>query len=190
LRNSTSVQRFGLAIFLCVVGCGGSGAAAAPSAPARQFPAYSGQATTLFDDRIDGNSVGLADVATKPRTDPVLRARAQTAEAVARARVATVSVDSTAGKPIYRLSLDLAGGFLVRRGFTDDHVEISVRPQSPAFGVVKWLDTRLIGRTFIGFFHRYAGAEDSEVKFHLSADNPDVLAAVREAAMLREMMGK
>lgn len=190
MRNSISVQRFGLALFLCGVGCGGTGTTAAPSAAPRDFPAYSGQATTLFDDRIDGNSVGLADVATKPRTDPVLRARAQTAEAVARARVATVSVDSTAGKPIYRLSLDLAGGFLVRRGFTDDRVEISVRPQSPAFGVVKWLDTRLIGRTFIGFFHRYAGAEDIEVKFHLSADDPDVLAAVREAAMLREMMGK
>jgi hypothetical protein len=144
----------------------------------------------LFDDRIDPNAVGLADVQSRPRTDPVLRARAQAAEAVARVRVATVSVDSAAGKPVYRLSLDLSGGSIVRRGFNDEHAEIAVRPDSPAFGVVKWLDTRLIGRTFVAFFHRYAGREEVELKFHLSADDPEVLAAVREAATLREISGK
>jgi hypothetical protein len=151
---------------------------------------YQGQATTLFDDRIDPNAVGLADVASHPRSDPVLRARVQAAEAVARVRVATVSVDSAGGKPIYRLSLDLASDSIRRRGFNDVRVEIAVRPDSPAFGVVKWLDTRLIGRTFMGFFHRYAGAEDVELKFHLSADSPDVLMAVREAAALGEVSGK
>jgi hypothetical protein len=190
LQISPLIQRFGLALLLGSVGCGGAESVTPPSAAPQPLPAYRGQATTLFDDRIDPGAVGLADVASKPRTDPVLRARAQTAEVVARARVATVSVDSAAGKPIYRLSLDLAGGFLVRRGFTDDRVEISVRPDSPAFGVVKWLDTRLIGHTFIGFFHHYAGVEDVELKFHLSADNPEVLAAVREAVTLREISGK
>jgi hypothetical protein len=164
-----------------------SGPRTAPQRLAR----YEGQATALFDDRIDANAVGLADVASKPRTDPVLRARAQNAEVVARARVATVSVDTAAGKPVYRLSLDLAGGSLVRRGFADERIEIAIRPDSPAFGVVKWLDTRLIGRSFIGFFHRFAGAtEEAELKFHLSADDPEVLAAVREAATLREISGK
>ena len=134
--------------------------------------------------------MGLADVQNKPRTDPVLRARAQAAEVVARVRIATVTVDSAAGKPVYRLNLDLTGGSIVRRGFNDEHLEISVRPDSPAFGVVKWLDTRLIGRTFIGFFHRYAGPEEVELKFHLSADNPEVLATVRDAATLREISGK
>jgi hypothetical protein len=174
---------------LVVVGCEGS-VSVAGQVPANEFPPYQGQAATLFDDRIDPSAVGLADVASKPRTDPVLRARAQNAEAVARARVATVSVDSAAGRPTYRLSLDLREGSISRRGFTEDHVEIAVRPDSPAFGVVKWLDTRLIGRTFIAFFHRYAGTEEVEVRFHLSADDPEVLAAVKEAAALGEISGK
>jgi hypothetical protein len=178
-----------VALASLLAACGGSGSSARPGASPRNFPPYAGQATTLFDDRIDANAVGLADVASKPRTDPVLRARAQTAEAVARVRVATVSVDSAAGRPNYHLTLDLVGP-LVRRGFDDEHVEISVRPESPAFGVVKWLDARLIGRTFIGFFHRYAGAEDADIRFHLSADDAEVLAAVREAAVLSEISGK
>jgi hypothetical protein len=144
----------------------------------------------LFDDLIEPSAVGLADVVSKPRTDPMLRARVQAAEAVARVRVATVSVDSAGGKPTYRLNLDLGGGAIVRRGFSEDRVEISVRSDSPAFGVVKWLDTRLIGRTFMGFFHRYAGTDDIELRFHLAPDSPDVYAAVREAAALSEVSGK
>jgi hypothetical protein len=170
--------------------CGGAASASGAAPVRKDFPLYQGQAMTLFDDRIDANAVGLADVAAKPRTDPVLRARVQAAEAVARVRVATVSVDSAGGKPIYRLSLDLGGGSIVRRGFSDERVEIAVRSDSPAFGVVKWLDTRLIGRTFVGFFRRYAGTEDAELKYHLSADSPDVLAAVHEAAALSEVSGK
>ncbi len=145
--------------------------------------------TTLFDDRIDATAVGLADVAVKPRTDSVLRARAQRAEAVGRMRVRTVTVDSAVGKPVYHLNLVFVDP-LARRGLTDDHVEISVHSNSPAFGVVKWLDTRLIGRTFVGFFHRFAGADEADLRFHLSPDDPEVLAAVREANALTEVSGK
>jgi hypothetical protein len=42
----------------------------------------------------------------------------------------------------------------------------------------------------MGFFHRYAGADDIELRFHLAADSPDVYAAVREAAALSEVSGK
>ena len=170
-------------------GCGG--APSASSVASRQnFPPYTGQAAYLFDDRIDPNSVGLAEAATRLQNDPLLRARVQGAEAVSRVRVATVTVDSSGGKPAYRLSLDLRGGSLVRRGLTEDHLEIAVRSDSPAFGVVKWLDTRLIGRTFVGFFRRYAGADDIDLRFHLSADDPQVIAAIREAAALSEISGK
>jgi hypothetical protein len=189
LQISSAVARLGFLVLL-IFGCGGPGSAAGPSTARRDFPPYQGQARTLFDDLIEPNAVGLADVASKPRTDPVLRARVQAAEAVARVRVATVSVDSAGGKPIYRISLDLGGGTIVRRGFTDQRVEISVRSDSPAFGVVKWLDTRLIGRTFMGFFRRYAGPEDIELRFHLSPDSPEVYAAVKEAATLSEVSGK
>jgi hypothetical protein len=166
--------------------CSGSSGA---SGSRQTFPPYTGESTKLFDDRIDSNSVGLADVVSKPRADPMLRARTQSAEAVGKVRVSTVTVDSVGGKPAYHLNLAIVDP-LARRGFDDKSVEILVRSDSPAFGIVKWLDTRLIGRTFIGFFRRFAGPDEADVKFHLSADNAEVLAAVRDANTLSEVSGK
>jgi hypothetical protein len=151
---------------------------------------YAGTATTLFDDQVDPGGVGLAAASDYPRTDGTLRARTQNAEIVTRARVATVSADSAGGTLTYHLSLTFLDRPLVSRGFGDDHVEIAIRQDSPAFGVVKWLDTRLVGRTFVGFFHRYAGADDAQIRFHLSPDNAETAAAVRDALTLGEMAGR
>jgi hypothetical protein len=155
----------------------------------QNLPVYAGNATQLFDDRIDPKAVGLADVAENPRTDPVLRARTQNAEIVARTRVSTVSVDTVGGKPVYRLRFTFAEPPVVARGFSGNQIEIAVHDASPAFGIVKWLDTKLIGYSFIGFFHRFAGNYEPEVRFHLSPDDPQVMAAVRDASALSELSG-
>jgi hypothetical protein len=169
-------------------GCGG----ARPTAPVvpRSYPPYTGEAAHLFDDGIDANAVGLADVAVDPRTDVRLRGRAQGAEVVGRVRVSTVTVDSIKGKPNYRLILALLDRPIARRGINEDHLEISIRSSSPGFGIAKWLDTGLIGLTFVGFFHRFADTDEAELRFHLSADRPDVLSAVRDASVLSELLAK
>jgi hypothetical protein len=175
---------FGLLLALWTPACGGRSA----SSPGPQnFPVYAGNATQLFDDRIDPTAVGLADVAENPRTDPVLRARTQSAEVVGRTRVSTVSVDSAGVKPVYRLRLTFLEPPVVTRGFSGDQIEIAVGDDSPAFGIVKWLDTKLIGHSFVGFFHRFAGNDEPEVRFHLSPDDPQVLGAVRDASALSEL---
>ncbi|HMJ52158.1 MAG TPA: cobalamin ABC transporter substrate-binding protein [Polyangiaceae bacterium] len=173
-----------LSAALSAVACG-SRAAAAPSP--QNFPVYAGNAVQLFDDRIEPTAVGLADVADNPRTDAVLRARTQRAEVVARARISTVSVDSAGGRPVYRLRFTFVEPLVVSRGFSGNQIEIAVRDDSPAFGIVKWLDTRLIGHSFVAFFHRFAGNYEPEVRFHLSPDDPQVLAAVRDASALNEL---
>jgi hypothetical protein len=173
---------------LFVTACGGAPARVEP-AP-KSFPLYAGNATQLFDDRIEPLAVGLADVSANPRTDPVLRARVQNAEVAVRARVSTVNVDTVGGVPVYRLRFTFLENPFVRRGFEGDQIEFSVRSDSPAFGVVKWLDTKLIGYTFVGFFRRFAGNSEPVVRFHLSADTPQVVAAVREASALSELSGQ
>jgi len=170
-------------------GCGGGASSATPKV-AQRYPAYDEQAAQLFDDHIDGSAVGLADIAGNPRADPVFRARTQSAELVARVRVLTVTTDLVGGKPLYRVNLGFVAPPLVRRGIDDDHLEIAVYSTSSAFGVVKFLDVGLIGHTFIGFFRRYAQGEEPEVRFHLAADTPMILAAAREADMLGELSGK
>src|SRR5437868_13368102 len=56
LRILPFLQRFALLVS-GVIGCGGSGSGARPGASPQNFPPYAGQATTLFDDRIDANAV-------------------------------------------------------------------------------------------------------------------------------------
>jgi hypothetical protein len=181
---------------LCVGGLAVLGGVACGAAPTRApvpqspAPAYDAQAARLFDDRIDGNAVGLADVTDNPRADPTFRARAQNADLIARVRVMTVTTDLVGGKPHYRVALGFVAPPLIQHDFADDLVEISVRSSSAAFGVVKWLDVGLIGRTFVGFFRRYSEGDELAVRFHLAADTPSVLAAAREADMLRELSGK
>jgi hypothetical protein len=153
------------------------------------LPAYEGTYVQLFDDGIDPSSVGLADVTYRPRADPLLRNRTLKAEVVTRMRVSTVTVDVAAGHPIYRVQLTWVGAPFVQRGFPDTKVDLAIRAESPAFGVVKWLDTRLIGKTFIGFVRRFAGAEEPRIGFHLSADDAEVVTAIEEARTLGEAAG-
>jgi hypothetical protein len=177
------ISGFALLLALSPVACSGR----PPASPTPQnLPAYAGNATQLFDDRIDATAVGLADVSENPHTDPVLRARAQNAEVVGRARVSTVSVDSVDGRPVYRLRFTFVEPPVVAR-FSGEQIEIAVRDDSPAFGIVKWLDTKLIGHSFVGFFHRFAGSYEPEVRFHLSPDDPQVVSAVRDASALSEL---
>jgi hypothetical protein len=184
-REFSFLRGLGFLALLWVIACGGRPAA---TPTPQNLPIYAGNARQLFDDRIDPTAVGLADVTENPRTDPVLRARTQNAELAGRTRVSTVTVDSVGGKPVYRLRFTFPERPIVARGFSGDQIEIAVRDDSPAFGIVKWLDTKLIGHSFIGFFHRFAGSYEPEVRFHLSPDDPRILAAVRDASALSELI--
>jgi hypothetical protein len=186
--ESSVVLTLGLAVAFLLPACGGA-SQRGPGSPqsAQDFPPYAGSAAQLFDDRIDPMAVGLADVSDNPRTDPILRARAQNAEVVGRTRVSTVTVDSVGGKPVYRLKFTFAEAPVVSR-FSPDQIEVSVKDDSPAFGIVKWLDTKLIGHSFVGFFHRFAGSVEPVVRFHLSPDDPQVISAVRDASALSELL--
>jgi hypothetical protein len=183
--SSLAFRVFAAVVVFLSAGCTGQSQGAHTVDPS-SLAQYTGRAVELFDDKVDAVAVGLADVSVKPRNDQVLRERVAQAEAVARLRVSTETVDMIGGQPLYHISLVVVTS-LVSKGFSDDRFELSIGPASPSFGIVKWLDTRIIGRTFIGFVRRFAGSEQPLIRFHLSADNPDVLAAVNEAAMLGDL---
>jgi hypothetical protein len=174
---------------LALNGCGGASGRATPKAAQnpQNFPVYTGTATQLFDDRIDPKAVGLADAAENPRFDATLKARTRTAEVVGRARVSTVSVDTVGGRPVYRLRFTFPEQPIVARDFDGGPIDVAVTDDSPAFGIVKWLDTNLIGHSFMAFFHRFHGGPGPEVRFHLSPDDPQVNSAVRDANAVSEV---
>jgi hypothetical protein len=170
-------------VLVVVAACGGPDA----NSPSRPLPAYEGHQTELFDDAIDPRAVGLnLDEARTPQSDAAVRERTQVGDAVIRAKVQTITQKHNGDEVEYQLGLvmlEKLGGehpppheFVIRFDKT-----------SPSAGIVRSLDARLGGKTFIVFVREFKGP-DGEPRFyaHFSADSKDVIAAVNDAMALSE----
>ena len=155
-----------------------------------QLPTWEGPAQEIFDDSIDPAAVGLTMEGAVPAADVLLRARAQKAALVARVKVNTVTVDTVGDEITYHLGIEVITAPLAHPKIQDQRFELLIRPTGRASATVKAFDARLRGTTFVAFLSRFASAEtDSEIHWHLSADAPDVIAAVKDAVVLAELSG-
>jgi hypothetical protein len=166
--------------------CGGPD----PNSPSRPLPTYEGHQTELFDDAIDPRAVGLnLDDATRtPLTDAVLRERTQVGDAVVRARVETVTAKHDMGGDDVEYQL----GLQVMEKLTGEHPpadEFVVRldKASPSAGIVRSMDARLGGKSFVVFLRAFKGMDNEpRIYAHFAPDSKDVVAAVKDAMALSE----
>ena len=181
------------ALSLAAAGCSEEPAAQAPQRV--PLPRWQGQLKDLYPNEIDPVALGFGAVDTskaasqKWRGDRVLWARSTSADIVGRARVQTVTVDTRAGTETYRLGIQFASPTLATPRLGDyTPIELTVSPSDSAYGMVKALDTRMQGKTFVAFVKRFAGPDDQiEVHFYLSPDSNDVAKAVQEAVAVEEV---
>jgi hypothetical protein len=163
------------------------------------LPPYAGRATELFDDVIEPAAVGYqgAIEGASPRADAMLRERTQTGDAVIRARVVTVTSGPEAHGEGWRLGLRTLETIAGKRP-PDGELTLVVEGTAPAAGIVRTLEARLIGATFVVFLRSFGhvdvGATDpaseprsTELHFHFAKDDKDELGAVREASLLGEV---
>lgn len=167
-----------------------AGCSASQSAPSRLPPGavvlpYDAQGAYLFGDAIEPNAVGLL---TSPsfQARQLLAERTRQAHVVTRVRVQTVTSDIIHGEPRYQLTVTEIGPPFGSAGLPGGRAELDVGPQSPAFGIVKAHDARLVGKSFIGFFRWFRGGEEPQLHWHLTSDDPETAAAIREAALTSE----
>lgn len=170
-----------------VAGCSGSPKA---KGPAVDFPPWEGEQRDLFDDAITPAAVGLAMDGSSPAHDPLLRLRAQSAELVARLRVQTVTRDSVGAKTSFVINLQVGQPPLMAPKLDDASIEISVGPDTGAFGIVQSLESSFGGRTFIGFVKRFAGEEGPVAHWHLTADTAEVAQVIQEVKALEDLAGQ
>lgn len=188
LRRVLSLALFASSVGLASVGCEANPAGKTPQAAS--LPPWDGRARQVFDDNIDPAAVGLSMEGPSPRSDPLLRERAQMAEIAARVRVQTVTVDQVGDQRTYHLGVQIGVPTLTPAKIPDRTMELVIRPSSGAFGIAKAFDSRLRGQTFIAFLHRFSRDDgETEVHFHLSPDTAEVAAAVKESVVLREISG-
>lgn len=175
-------------VIACILlGCGASPEAGA-AAPASTLPTYGGDSADQFDDTIEPHAVGLElESHVAANNDPKLRARAQSADIVVRARVATVTGEAGAGVNSYQISFKtverLAGKHPVGDEFT-----VRIDKTSPSLGIVKSMEGQLVGKTLVVFAKAFGRTDGGrEIHFHAAADGADISAAVKEAVILDEV---
>lgn len=169
-----------------LVGCGAGGAGGLVAS----YPRWEGRGRELFPDLIEPSAVGLTFDVPVHRADPLFRARAQSAELVTRARVQTINVEIQASnEPRYSLVLELEHPTLATPKWDVPRLELRIDGASPSYGVVRALETRLKGRIFVAFFHRFASNEPGVPvpRWFFATDTPESVAAVREAVALGEL---
>jgi hypothetical protein len=167
--------------FMALLACGGPDA----NAPERPRPPYEGRALELFDDVIEPRAVGLAlEDSRTPRSDPVLRERTQVADGVARVIVKTVTARGDGVEMEYLLAVDVVQK--LTEGPLPSEIVVRVGKSSPSLGVVKSLDARLGGKTFVAFVREFAGSDgEPRWHFHFAPDSKDEIAAVGDAIALQ-----
>jgi hypothetical protein len=181
------------AVSLCIC-CAGADPQA--QTPGSALPPYTGHVTELFDDVIEPAAVGYqgAIEGGSPRDNAMLRERTQTGDAVIRARVVTVTSGPESHGDGWRIGLrpleTIAG-----KPPPDGELTFVVDGTAPAAGIVRMLEARLIGATFVVFLRTFGHVDQGmspasggrELHFHFAKDDKDELGAVREASLLGEV---
>lgn len=162
----------------------------AKAASTGDLPPSAAEESPLFDDRIDPAAVGVADVTTQQDDEAALRGRARQANLVARMRVQAVSLESLNQQACYRLQFSVIGEPIVQRAFRERTFEVLLDPNAPAYNTVRWLDTAMVGKTFVGFVRQVTGDGPPILRFHFSRDDAGVLRTVEEAKTIGELMGR
>jgi hypothetical protein len=152
---------------------------------ASNLPKWDVHDREVFDDALDPAAVGLQMEGPSARSDRYLRERSQLADVVGVMRISTVTVDTIGEVKRVHVGVDVATPTLAKPRVEERSFELSLGSGSSVLPA--GFESRLRGRTFVGFVRRYTNEEgEPVVHWHLSANTPDVVAAVKDAVALQE----
>ncbi len=182
MASWTAVGAISCAALLCICCADTTQEGRAPAAP---LAPYIGHSTELFDDSIEPGAVGYSGggAGVAPRSDSLLRERTQTGDAVVRARVVTVTSSPEDNGHTWLIGLRTLETVAGKRP-PDSDFSFRVDGQGPAAGIVRALEARLVGATFVVFMRQF---DAGRVHFHFGKDDTDELGAVRQASLLGDV---
>lgn len=184
----SSVERRAIAsacVALGLTACGGANQTPAAS-PSVKLTAYNREQATVFDDSIDPAAVGLSLDAAASAADPLLKRRTEDADFVVRARVSTVTLHDDGVTEHYELRA-VSSERLAGRDPGAAPIVLPFLEHNPSAGIIKGMQQRLSGKTFIIFVREFASKSGPEVHFHIAPNDPEVVRAVKTAATLEEL---
>lgn len=175
-----------VAALAAALACACGPAPGAKTAQPKAAPAYSGRPAALFDDSIEPAAVGLdMERDYNAKADKTLRERALAADGIFRARLSTVTKKNESNGSTYELALRSVEKLAGRTPSTGDSFLVNVQPASPALGIIRSFEARLVGKEFIAFVKTFSkeGGE-TEIHVHLAPASNEVRAAISDAVAL------
>lgn len=169
-----------LLVVLVAIGC--TQKKVDPRIPTTPESAWTGSDAVLFDDGVDVGALPVSDAppGRDESNEAQIPARINAAEGVLRAKVISVSTEPSGDRKRYRIELTIEGEPLAGLAPPDMPFAIVLEPEAPAYGTIRALDSRLIGRKMVVFYRRYATDEGTAtIHFHLSPPTKPVLEAIQ-----------
>jgi hypothetical protein len=187
IRVVARLSALGLVAAAALSGCS-QGVAQQPRSVVTQaqLAPWSGRDSVLFDDRIDRLSLDTGNP-TAPASDEFLRQRAQAADNILRVKVLSLTTDQVAQSSVHHLLVAPEGEAVAGRAAGQSTYDLTVGSGNPFFAVLGRMGTKLVGRSFIAYIKHFSGTEGPEVHWFMSAESPEVVAAIREAHLLMEV---
>lgn len=151
--------------------------------PTRPVSEWVGDEKQLFDDGVDVGALPVGD--TPPGRDEsneaLIPRRMDMADAVVLGKVIGVHSEPIGDKKRYRVELAVEGDPLYAANAPPATLSLNFPPEAAAYGTVRSLDAKLIGRKLVVFYREYAGEEPGEsfLHFHVSAPTKAVLDAIQ-----------
>lgn len=173
--------RLALLVLALLAACGPSRQTPTAGASAVNLPLYTAADASLLDDRLSPEVFG----AVVDSSDPVGR-RAARADGIVRARLVTVTRDSTGQSESYVLEIQPAPPALKGPDIAERLV-LTIPTANPSFAFVKSFETELVGRSVIVIYKRFSEGGQPTLRWHIEAENPRVLQAIERARIMGEL---
>lgn len=184
LRRACKALFFLAIAVVATSACGGT--------KARPLSPFVGAEAQLFDDALEPGAVGLdLEQPKSPIRDVAFRDRVKASDAVVRVRIATVTEKNDGvGRSVYELNVRIMETIWGAYPPKQESVSLLVTSTGGAYGVVKALEGRLIGKDMLVFLKRFSVPDgEGEYHFHATADSELVRKAVREATSFEDKTG-
>jgi hypothetical protein len=171
-------------VFLGSTACGPSAKTAAEPPPEYLSERMAG----LFDNSIEPAAIGFSGQTTNEYRNLLIE-RAQNAEFIVHARIATVSTEGHGDATRYSVTLKTVGEPIAGPRPPGGDINITLSPSDRSYRLARSRDMALVGTPVIALLRRFRTREGPSLRWYLAPDTEQTLAIIKQGLLFANMAG-